>query len=102
MFLIERFHFTGTILNRSACNQTINNKDLITTLIFLRQPESSDRPTFPQLVELLSRADFELFGWEEEDLRNSDPMQVKTIGAPLETAKNLYPDLQKSYITQDY
>ena len=63
-----------------------------------RQPESSHRPTFPQLVELLSRADFELFAWEEEDLRNSDPLQVKIIGAPLETAKNLYPDLQRSYI----
>jgi hypothetical protein len=49
-------------------------------------------------VELLSRADFELFAWEEEDLRDSDPQQVKTIGAPLETAKNLYPDLQKLYI----
>ena len=67
-----------------------------------RQPDSSDRPTFPQLVELLTRADFELFAWEEEDLRNSDPLQVKTIGAPLETAKNLYSDLQRSYITQDY
>ena len=67
-------------------------------LYVYRQPESAHRPTFPQLVELLSRADFELFGWEEEDLRNNDPMQVKTIGAPLETAKNLYPDLQRSYI----
>ena len=69
----------------------------VTLLFHIRQPDSSDRPTFPQLVELLSRADFELFAWEEEDLRNSDPLQVKTIGAPLETAKNLYPDLQRSY-----
>ena len=62
-----------------------------------RLAESSHRPTFPQLVELLSRTDFELFVWEEEDLRSSDP-QVKVIGAPLETAKNLYPELQRSYL----
>jgi hypothetical protein len=52
-------------------------------------------------VELLSRADFELFAWEEEDLKDSDPLQVKMIGAPLETAKNLYPDLQTLYINRD-
>ena len=62
-----------------------------------RQPESSRRPKFPQLVEMLSRADFELFAWEEEDLKSNDP-QVKVIGAPLETAKNLYPELQRSYL----
>ena len=63
----------------------------------LRQPERNCRPTFPQLVEMLSRADFELFVWEEEDLRNSDP-RVKTIGAPLEVAKKLYQELQRSYL----
>ena len=60
----------------------------VTLLFDTRQPDSSGRPTFPQLVELISQVDFELFAWEEEDLRNSDPLQVKTIGAPLETAKN--------------
>jgi hypothetical protein len=48
---------------------------------------------------MLSRADFELFVWEEEDLRNSDP-QVKLIGAPLELAMNLYHELQRSYTSQ--
>ena len=66
-------------------------------IIIFRQPERSCRPTFPQLVELLSRADFELFLWEEEDLRNSDP-RVKEIGAPLEIASGLYPELQRTYL----
>ena len=48
-------------------------------------------------MEMLSQADFELFVWEEEDLRNSDP-QVKLVGAPLEVAKNLYPELQRVYL----
>ena len=61
-----------------------------------RQPESSRRPTFSQLVEMLSRADFELFVWEEEDLRGCD-QRVKVIGAPLELAQNLYSDLQNVY-----
>lgn len=61
-----------------------------------RKPESSRRPTFPQLVEMLSRADFELFAWEEDDLKDNDP-QVKMIGAPLEVAQDLYSELQRSY-----
>ena len=45
---------------------------------------------------MLSRADFELFAWEEDDLKNSDP-QVKLIGAPMEVAQDLYPELQRLY-----
>ena len=61
-----------------------------------RQPESSRRPTFSQLIEMLSRADFELFTWEEEDLKGCD-QRVKIIGAPLEIAQNLYSVLQNMY-----
>ena len=61
-----------------------------------RQPEKPCRPTFSQLVEMLSRADFELFVWEEEDLKGCD-QRVKVIGAPLELAQNLYSDLQNVY-----
>ena len=62
----------------------------------LRKPKSSHRPTFTQLVEMLSRADFELFVWKEEDLRDTDP-RVKDIGAPLEVAEKLYLDIQNMY-----
>ena len=70
------------------------------TMFIHRNREYSRRPTFPQLVELLSRTDFELFVWEEEDLIGSDP-QVKVIGAPLDVAKNLYPELQRSYLKKN-
>lgn len=43
-------------------------------------------------------ADFELFAWEEDDLRN--PL-AKVIGAPLETSENLYCELQNSYVIKD-
>ena len=45
---------------------------------------------------MLSRADFELFAWEEEDLKGCD-QKVKVIGAPLELAQNLYINLQNMY-----
>ena len=45
---------------------------------------------------MLSRADFELFVWEEEDLKGYD-QRVKVIGAQLELAQNLYTDLQNMY-----
>ena len=47
---------------------------------------------------MLSRVDFELFAWEEGDLDGCDP-QAKVIGAPLETATNLYPELQRTYLS---
>ena len=50
--------------------------------ILHRHPDRSSCHTFPQLVEMLSRSDFELFVWEEEDLRNSDPPTTNAF-APL-------------------
>ena len=64
---------------------------------YYRHRDHSHRPAFSQLVELLSRTDFELFAWNDEDLIDCDP-QVKVIGAPLDVAKNLYPELQRSYL----
>ena len=45
---------------------------------------------------MLSRAEFELFVWEEDDLMDCDP-QVNVIGAPLKAAQNLYLDMQNTY-----
>ena len=49
---------------------------------------------------MLSRADFELFAWEKEDLKGYD-QRVKVIGAPLELAQNLYTGLQNMYNSSD-
>ena len=82
------------------CSYFIKVRLLLYTIyinvLSFRQPESSRRPTFCQLVEMLSRADFELFAWEEEDLKGCD-QRVKVIGAPLELAQTLYTDLQNMY-----
>ena len=63
-----------------------------------RCPESSKRPTFAQLVEMLSQADFELLLWREEDTQIGP--QVSVVGAPLEASKDLYSDLQKLYLQE--
>ena len=48
---------------------------------------------------MLSRANFELFAWEEEDLKGCD-QRVKVVGAPLKLAQNLYTDLQNMYTNE--
>ena len=61
-----------------------------------RHSETSRRPSFAQLVEMLSQADFELLLWREEDTQIGP--QVSVVGAPLEASKNLYSDLQRVYM----
>ena len=80
------------------CSYFIKDNFLILyiNVLSFRQPESSRRPTFSQLMEMLSRADFELFAWDEEDLNGCD-QRIKVIGAPLELVQNLYTDLQNTY-----
>ena len=59
-----------------------------------RRPESSRRPKFSELVEMLSRADFELhvFAWKEDDTKTSNP-QVKAIEVSLDVVRNFYQEL---------
>ena len=65
--------------------------------ILCRHGHPSHRPTFTHLLELLSQTEFEIFIWDNKDLIDCDP-QVKVIGAPLDVANNLYPELQRSYL----
>ena len=53
-----------------------------------RHPETSSRPTFDDLVSDLSQPDFKLLQTETDTC----------LGANLDTAHNLYPELQKMYI----
>ena len=61
-----------------------------------RHPETGHRPSFAQLVEMHSRANFELLLWKESDIQTGP--QVKVVGASLEASKNLYIDLQNVYM----
>ena len=53
-----------------------------------RHPETSSRPTFVDVVSDLSQPDFKLLHTETDTC----------LGAELDTAHNLYPELQNIYI----
>ena len=60
-----------------------------------RHPETEMRPSFKTLSHKLSRPDFILLQWSEEDkLVNSE---ADILGASLEASESLYGDLQMIY-----
>ena len=64
-----------------------------------RHPDRASRPSFAQMVETLSQPHFDLLMWREADTKLHP--QVMVVGAPLEAAENLYPELQKSYASRN-
>ncbi len=71
------------------------NKHFVIVYLHNRHPKKEVRPTFKTLSYKLSRPDFLLLLWSEEDrLVNSE---VDKLGAHLEVAEDLYSDLQKIY-----
>ena len=64
-----------------------------------RHPKTSSRPSFTTLVQIFSQAEADLLIWSEDDL--SVHSQVSVLGAPLEAAKDLYPQLQTLYAVSE-
>ncbi|XP_064396494.1 RAF proto-oncogene serine/threonine-protein kinase-like isoform X2 [Halichondria panicea] len=73
-------------------------RELYKLMIECWHSETSRRPSFHQLVEMLSQADFELLLWNKTD--SGVGPQVTVVGTSLEAAKNLYTDLQNAYMKQ--
>ena len=61
-----------------------------------RHPDASGRPQFAQLLQVLSRPEHELLSIPEEEGRVHP--QATLLGAPLEAGKQLYLELQNTYI----
>ena len=61
-----------------------------------RHPEKSGRPTFPALHKTLSQDSRALLPWSVEDHKTHP--QATVLGAALEAGKDLYTDIQDSYI----
>ena len=61
-----------------------------------RNTEKSSRPAFAELVQALSSPVTDLLSWTEEDKRVHP--QAAVLGTPLEAGKDLYPELQETYI----
>ena len=62
-----------------------------------RHPETSGRPSFASLVSRLSQPENQLLKWTDRN-KNVTHSQSTMLGAPLETASNLYSDLQNTYM----
>jgi len=61
-----------------------------------RHPDPESRPQFGQITKLLAENGHFLLSWSDEDKQVAGEDGIK-LGAPLENAKNLYPDLQSTY-----
>jgi len=61
-----------------------------------RDPEPKSRPQFQKIIQLLAGNRSYLLGWSDEDREVAGEDGIK-LGAPLETANNLYYDLQITY-----
>ena len=61
-----------------------------------RNADKQSRPDFAELVHALSSPVADLLSWSEEDMRIHP--QARVLGAPLEASKNLYPELQGTYM----
>ena len=64
------------------------------SLLLLRNSDKSARPQFRETVESLSRPEDELI-FIPEEVKG----QAALLGAPLEAGRNLYTELQNTYIS---
>ena len=61
-----------------------------------RNADKPSRPDFDELVRALSSPVTDLLSWSEEDVRVHP--QAAVLGAPLKAGKDLYPELQGTYM----
>ena len=62
-----------------------------------RNPDPRSRPQFGQIASVLAGNVGYLLGWNDEDKQICGE-EAMTLGAPLESANNLYYDLQLTYM----
>ena len=65
-------------------------------LLHYRNADKPSRPDFAELVHAVSSPVTDLLSWSEEDMRVHP--QAAVLGAPLEAGKDLYPELQGTYM----
>jgi hypothetical protein len=62
-----------------------------------RNPKADGRPTFSDITQGLLKSDFFLLKWSAEDIR-AHTKETRTVGAPLELGRELYEELQSTYV----
>ena len=69
---------------------------LYMVFFYYRHPDPRSRPQFGQITKLLTGNSGYLLGWSDEDKQIGGEDATK-LGAPLESAYNLYLKLQQTY-----
>ena len=62
-----------------------------------RNPTPDERPLICRLIQELQRSDFQLLKWSADDV-NVYSKETRTIGAPLNLGKELFEELQNTYL----
>ncbi len=72
-------------------------KSFLTTISYYRHPDVDQRPCFGEIVQQLQKPDFHILKWSAEDV-NAHGQEVRKLGAPSHLGKELYEDLQRTYL----
>ena len=76
--------------------EMFENITFVAVSYLIRNADRSSRPDFTELVNALSSPVTDLLSWSEEDMRVHP--QAVVLGAPLEAGKDLFPELQGTYM----
>ena len=71
-------------------------ENITIVLLIIRNTDKPSRPDFAELVRALSSPAIDLLTWSEDDMRVHP--QAAVLGAPLKAGKDLYPELQGTYM----
>ena len=71
-------------------------ENITIVLLITRNVDKPSRPDFAELLHTLSSPVTDLLSWSEEDMKVHP--QAAVLGAPLEAGKDLYPELQGTYM----
>ena len=87
------------VIEHFFCFNPPTQSSLYSIMCSFRNREPRSRPQFGQIKKLLDGSGRHLLGWSDEDRKIAGEDAMK-LGAPLESAKNLYYDLQILYKNQ--
>ncbi|XP_065899449.1 ephrin type-A receptor 2-like isoform X2 [Dysidea avara] len=71
-------------------------REIYCVMIQCWNPQHKLRPTFSNVLRVMSQPSYVLFHWFEED-KQAAGSKCDVIGAPIEAGHSLYPDLQNIY-----
>ena len=74
----------------------LENITFVAVSYLIKNADRPSRPDFTELVHVLFSPVTDLLSWSEEDVRIHP--QAAVLGASLEAGKDLYPELQWTYM----